>query len=52
MLRVVPVGPQAPPTLLRFAYRKALHEATRVPPMDYRDNLRYDKKGGVKIGRC
>ena len=35
---VDPVGPQEPPTLLRFAYRKALHEAARVPPMDYRDN--------------
>ena len=35
---VDPVGPQAPPTLLRSAYRKALHEAARVPPGDYRDN--------------
>ena len=37
---VDPVGPQEPPALLRFAYRKALHEAARVPPMDYRDNPR------------
>ena len=26
-----PVGPQAPPTLLRSAYRKALHEAAPPP---------------------
>ena len=37
-IMVDPVGPQAPPTLLRSAYRKALHEAARAPPMDYRDN--------------
>ena len=36
---VAPVGQQVPPTRLRFAYRKALHEAAQVPPIDYRDNL-------------
>ena len=35
---VDPVGPQAPPTLLSLRVTQALHEAARVPPMDYRDN--------------
>ena len=38
---VDPVGPQAPPRLFTSAslrVTQALHEAARVPPMDYRDN--------------
>ncbi len=34
------------PTRLRSAHRKALHEAARVPPIDYRDNLRRAAQGG------
>ena len=39
-----------PPTRLRSAHRKALHEAARVPPIDYRDNLRRAAQG-VNIAR-
>ena len=35
-----------PPTRLRSAQRKALHEAARVPPIGYRDNLRRAAQGG------
>ncbi len=36
-----PVGPQVPPrALLRQRVWRALPQAARVPPMDYRDNLR------------
>ena len=38
------------PTRLRSAHRKALHEAARVPPIDYRDNLRRATQG-VNIAR-
>ena len=34
------------PRGLRSAHRKALHEAARVPPIDYRDNLRRAAQGG------
>ena len=43
---VAPVGQQVPPTRLRSAQRKALHEAARVPPIGYRDNLRRATQGG------
>ena len=32
-LRLAPVGQPVPPTRLRSAHRKALHEAARVPPL-------------------
>ena len=43
---VAPVGQQVPPARLRSAWRGALHEAARVPPIDYRDNLRRAAQGG------
>ena len=47
---LAPVGQPVPPTRLRSAHRKALHEAARVPPIDYRDNLRRATQG-VNIAR-
>ena len=47
---LAPVGQPVPPTRLRSAHRKALHEAARVPPFDYRDNLRRATQG-VNIAR-
>ena len=50
------MGQQVPPTRLRSAQRKALHEAARVPPIGYRDNLRratqgvnFARRSGVNI---
>ena len=55
---LAPLGQPVPPTRLRSAHRKALHEAARVPPIDYRDNLRRAAQGvniarrlGVNFGR-
>ena len=47
-------GGSEPPTRLRSAQRKALHEAARVPPIGYRDNLRlrgvnFARRLGVSI---
>ena len=47
---LAPVGQPVPPTRLRSAHRKALHEAARVPPIGYRDNLRRATQG-VNIAR-
>ena len=47
---LAPVAQPVPPTRLRSAHRKALHEAARVPPIDYRDNLRRATQG-VNIAR-
>ena len=44
------LGDGTPPTRLRFAYRKALHEAARSPPVDYRDNL-HRATHGVNFAR-
>ena len=48
--RVLGDGTPPPPTRLRFAYRKALHEAARSPPVDYRDNL-HRATHGVNFAR-